>query len=227
MHNKFWVFDQEIVWTGSTNATVNGALRNNNNVLVIRSPRVAAIYEREFGEMWDGAFGPTSPSTVEDQSATINGTSVQILFAPEDRAIDRIRELVDQARYSVRFMAFSFTHHGLSDAVLGRARAGVEVEGIFETRGSESAYSQLTALHCAGVSVRQDGNAAMFHHKVFIIDDEIVITGSLNYSENADQSNDENVVITVNRDIAAEYVLEFRRRWEEGAVPLTSLASCD
>ena len=42
MHNKFWIFDKKIVWTGSTNITVNGNFRNNNNVIVIESAAVAA-----------------------------------------------------------------------------------------------------------------------------------------------------------------------------------------
>ena len=58
MHNKFWVFDEKMVWTGSTNITENGIFRNNNNVIVVESPQVAAMFEREFDEMWAGEFGP-------------------------------------------------------------------------------------------------------------------------------------------------------------------------
>jgi phosphatidylserine/phosphatidylglycerophosphate/cardiolipin synthase-like enzyme len=63
MHNKFWIFDRQIVWTGSTNITKSGIYTQNNNVLVIRSPELANIYEREFDEMWNGQFGARSPST--------------------------------------------------------------------------------------------------------------------------------------------------------------------
>jgi phosphatidylserine/phosphatidylglycerophosphate/cardiolipin synthase-like enzyme len=227
MHNKFWIFDRQTVWTGSTNITVNGNFRNNNNVIVIDSPRVAEIYEREFAEMWAGEFGPTSPSTAGDQAATIDGTPVRILFAAEDEAISQLIPLVESAKSSIRFMAFSFTHDDLGAAVLARASAGVDVRGIFETRGSETEYSELSALYCAGVPVRQDGNPGTFHHKVFIIDDQIVVTGSLNFSENADDSNDENVVIVTNGDVAAQYLEEFERRWAEAAKPDAAAMNCD
>jgi phosphatidylserine/phosphatidylglycerophosphate/cardiolipin synthase-like enzyme len=69
------------------------------------------------------------------------------------------------------------------------------------------------------VPVRQDGNPGTFHHKVFVIDEQTLITGSLNFSENADDSNDENVVIISNGDIAAQYVQEFDRRWAEATEP--------
>jgi phosphatidylserine/phosphatidylglycerophosphate/cardiolipin synthase-like enzyme len=226
MHNKFWIFDNQTVWTGSTNITVNGNFRNNNNVLVIDSPQVAAIYEREFAEMWDGEFGPTSPSTVNAQVATIDGTRVRILFAAEDEVVSQLAPLIESAQSSIRFMAFSFTHDDLGAAALARAQAGVDVKGIFETRASETEYSELPALYCAGLSVRQDGNPRTFHHKVFIIDDQIVVTGSLNFSENADDSNDENVVIVTNADIAARYLQEFERRWAEAKEPDAADMNC-
>jgi phosphatidylserine/phosphatidylglycerophosphate/cardiolipin synthase-like enzyme len=226
MHDKFWIFDGQTVWTGSTNITVNGIFRNNNNAIVMDSPRLAAIYEREFAEMWDGQFGPRSPSTADDQTVTIDGTQVKILFAPEDEALSHLIPVIGSAQDSIRFMAFSFTEDELGDAVSARAQAGVDVKGIFETRGSETEYSEMGALYCAGVPVRQDGNPGTFHHKVFVIDDNIVVTGSLNFSENADNSNDENVVIVTNQDIAALYLGEFQRRWTEATAPDPADVKC-
>jgi len=226
MHNKFIIFDDRMVWTGSTNLTVNGNFRNNNNVLLIDSPKVAAIYEREFAEMWAGEFGPTSPSTVDDQTAMVDGTPVQILFAAEDEVCSRLTPLIEGAQKNIRFMAFSFTDDDMGAAVLARAKAGVDVKGIFETRGSETEYSEMPALYCAGVPVRQDGNPGTFHHKVFILDDKRVITGSFNFSSNADESNDENVVIVTDREIAAQYLQEFERRWAEATEPDKSAVRC-
>src|SRR5688572_29559370 len=62
MHNKFWIFDGQIVWNGSTNVTENGIFKQDNNAIVIQSPQLAAIYEREFNEMWNGEFAPPSTS---------------------------------------------------------------------------------------------------------------------------------------------------------------------
>jgi phosphatidylserine/phosphatidylglycerophosphate/cardiolipin synthase-like enzyme len=227
MHNKFWIFDGQTVWTGSTNITVNGIFKNNNNVIVIDSPALAAIYEREFDEMWNGGeFGPTSTSTVDDQTATVDGTPIQVLFAAEDDVAERLVPLIEGAQNSIRFMAYSFTHDDIGAAVLARAQAGVDVMGIFETRGSETEYSELPALYCAGVPVRQDGNPNTFHHKVFVIDEKTVITGSFNFSKNADESNDENVIVVTHGDIAAQYLQEFERRWAEASAPEAADMNC-
>lgn len=223
MHDKFVVIDGAQVWTGSWNFTVNDTFRNNNNAMAITSPDLARFYTREFEEMFvDRAFGPASTSVYEFedlQTTTVAGTPLQVYFGPEDDVGDWIALAVKEARTSVRFMAFAFTHEQIGQAVLDRAQAGVPVAGIFEQRGSETASSLLAPMLCAGLPVRQDGNPRTFHHKVFILDDETVILGSFNFTASADDSNDENALIITNAEIAAQYNAEFDRRWAEAKTP--------
>lgn len=219
MHNKFWIFDREIVWTGSTNVTESAIFKQDNNVIVIHSPELAEIYEREFDEMWAGKFGPRSPSTVDQQSVVIDGIPIQTLFASEDKVVSHIVPYLKNAQSSIRFLAFSFTHDDMGKAMLDRYKAGVDVAGVFEKTGSSTEYSELGPMYCAGMPVRRDENPSFLHHKVIIVDDHIVITGSLNFSDNADESNDENVIIVDNAEIAALYVKEFERVWSIASDP--------
>ncbi len=220
MHDKFWIFDSTTVWTGSTNTTVNGVFRNNNNVVIVRSRAIAAMFEREFDEMWGGSFGITSPSTKSVQVTSVDGTSVRVLFGAEDTVADELVTYIDAATTRVRFMAFSFTHDAIGDAMLARHDAGVKVEGIFEKTGSKTVWSELTKLHDGGASVRQDGNTRTFHHKAIVIDSQRVITGSFNFSKNANKSNDENVIVIDDADLAAAYEAEFATQWAKATVPV-------
>ncbi len=63
----------------------------------------------------------------------------------------------------------------------------------------------------AGLDVLQDGNPYVMHHKVFIIDGREVIFGSFNFSENADTSNDENLLIVDDPALAQAFEAEFQR----------------
>jgi phosphatidylserine/phosphatidylglycerophosphate/cardiolipin synthase-like enzyme len=216
MHNKFWIFDQQIVWTGSTNITVNGIFKQNNNVLIMRSTEIAYIYEREFQELWNGQFGPRAPSTINNQWAILDGTPIQVLFSAEDHAINNLIALVKDAQTSIRFLAFSFTDYPLAQAMIDRAKAGVDLKGIYETFGSNSTGSELKTFLCAGMMVRRDDNdKVILHDKVIIVDNTIVATGSFNYSSNADESNEENLVIVDNPEIAALYLQEFDKLWNQ------------
>jgi phosphatidylserine/phosphatidylglycerophosphate/cardiolipin synthase-like enzyme len=227
MHNKFWIFDKQITWTGSTNITVNGIYKQNNNVIVIHSPEIAMIYEREWEELWTGQFGPRAPSTVNQQWAILNNTPIQVLFSSEDKVVSKLIAIVNDAEINIRFLAFSFTDDPLAQAMIDRARAGVDVKGVFEAFGSTYESSELRRFWCANVPVRQDGNGSFLHHKVIVIDNSIVITGSLNFSANADDSNEENVIILDNPEIAALYLQEFEKNWAQAKDVSAGTFTCE
>jgi phosphatidylserine/phosphatidylglycerophosphate/cardiolipin synthase-like enzyme len=227
MHNKFWIFDGQMVWTGSTNITENGIFKQDNNAIVIQSPELAAIYEAEFQEMWDGQFGPKSPSQIEQQTVVVNGSPIQVIFTSEDPALEQsIIPVVNSATKSIRFLAFSFTDYPLADAMIKRAQNGVDVAGVFEKVGSDTDSAELKTLYCAKVPVRRDGNGSFMHNKVIVVDERYVITGSLNFSTNAETSNDENVLIIDNPDIAKLYMQDFERVWTLAADPEPTKFNC-
>lgn len=212
MHNKFVVVDGQAVWTGSWNFTINDTYRNNNNAIYIQSPELAQNYAVEFEEMFTHkAFGPTSTSKTPYPRLQIGKTLVETCFAPEDKCADQLIVLIRQAQQNIRFMAFSFTHPGISKAVMDRAKAGVLVQGVFETRGSETDTSELERLKRQKLDVWQDGNPYTLHHKVFILDEKTVVMGSFNFTDNADQSNDENMLVIHNPELAQQFLAEFNR----------------
>ncbi|MDH3943590.1 MAG: phospholipase D-like domain-containing protein, partial [Anaerolineae bacterium] len=132
MHNKFAVIDRYEVWTGSMNFTVNGAYRNDNNLIRIRSSRLAENFTAEFEEMFlDGRYSDRSPADTPFPALNIDGSLVETFFAPEDRAAARIVELIDGAQESIHFMAFSLTSDPIAAALLDAYDRGVEIIGVF------------------------------------------------------------------------------------------------
>jgi phosphatidylserine/phosphatidylglycerophosphate/cardiolipin synthase-like enzyme len=226
MHNKFMIMDASSVWTGSMNYTMNGTYRNNNNVLHMRSRRAVATYQAEFDEMFtDGEFGKRS-SDIDGTSFTLDGIPVQIVFAPEDDVVSALLDVLSQAQSSIRFMTFSFTRDDVGEVLLERAGAGINVEGIFETRASRTEFSELPLLLCSGLPVLEDGNPFTFHHKVFIIDQKTVLTGSFNISNNATRQNDENMVIIQDADLARLYLQEYEKVKSQAGVPPMERIEC-
>ncbi len=220
MHNKFMIVNKQTVWMGSWNFTINDTYRNNNNALAIRSQRLVQNYQVEFDEMFlQKQFGPRSPANTPNPRFSQDGVPMQIYFSPEDKVLPPLIEALNAARRSVRFMTFSFTDFDAASALLDRAKSGVTVQGIFETVGSQTEASELRTLLCAGLDARQDGNPFVLHHKVFIVDEKTVVTGSFNISTNATESNDENLLIIQDADLAGLYVQEFNRRWAEARTP--------
>lgn len=217
MHNKFMVIDGIDVWTGSMNFTVNGAYRNDNNLIHIRSTKLAENFTTEFEEMFVGdMFGDHAIAQTPNPNLTIDGTHVGTYFSPDDGNAAQIIELIQNAEENIYFMAFSFTSDDIAQALIDATDDGITVVGVFE----ESQYysnsgTEFDHLLAAGLDVRLDGNDRNMHHKVFIIDGEIVITGSYNFSRSAEERNDENTLIIYSPEIAAQYLAEFDRVFEK------------
>lgn len=222
MHNKFAVIDGSIVYTGSTNATDNCAFENNNNSIIIKSNELADIYNAEFEEMYThGVFGnrkdPAPFALLTNKYyVKIDDIHINAYFAPEDNVERIINSRLKKANNSIRFMAFSFTSDVIAETMISKFKNGLIVQGVFEKKGSNSEYSEYTKMLIEGVPVIKDRNYRIMHHKVIIIDDRIVITGSFNFSKNANRSNDENILIVESPEIAASYTEEFRRIYSRG-----------
>jgi len=212
MHHKFVVKDGAEVWTGSWNFTVGDTYRLNNNAARLRSAELAANYTAEFRKLFEARqFGPNKPPGVPHPVVTIDGARVETLFAPQDRVAARIAARLREAQQSIRFLAFSFTHDGIAQALLDRAAAGVAVSGVFERTGSETRFSEYGKLKQAGLDVYQDGNPYAMHHKVFIVDEHTTLFGSFNFSDGADKDNDENLLIVDDPGFAHLFLEEFER----------------
>ena len=58
---------------------------------------------------------------------------------------------------------------------------------------------------------RMEKSRFVLHHKVFVIDGSIVVTGSYNPTLSGNTRNDENMLIIHDRGIAQQYIQEFLR----------------
>lgn len=221
MHNKFVVIDHSEVWTGSMNFTLNGAYDDNNNLICLRAPQIAADYLVEFDEMFDeDLFGDDILAITPHPQIQVEDTLVEVYFSPDDSVQSRLLELLETASKSIYFLAYSFTADELGEAVRSRATAGVKVAGVVdEGQGISNTGSEFDAFLQAGLDVRLDGLDGLMHHKVIIIDEQIIVTGSYNFSRNAEETNDENVLIIHDPATASSFLEEFWRIYYQSLQP--------
>jgi len=225
MHDKIIIVDGATLLMGSWNMSYNDTFRNNNNLLEITNPDLIANYQAKLNELFTGKhFGAKAQVGAQTPKMTIDGVQVENYFSPVDNVMDKLVAYVNAAQKSVRFMIFTYTDHRLSDAMIARARAGVTVEGVIENRGASQ--GALVPLVCAKLPIKVDGNKYTMHHKVIIIDDNTVITGSFNFTNTADTANDDNILVIHSPEIAALYNQEFQRLNSIAATPPASEIDC-
>ncbi|MEB3237746.1 MAG: phospholipase D-like domain-containing protein [Candidatus Sericytochromatia bacterium] len=215
MHNKFMILDEKTVWTGSTNLTTSSLYRHNNNAMVLESETLASRYRRTFNTMFvDGVFGPagTLSSIGGDGPFHVGSAEVSLYFSPKGGGRDAVVEELRKARKSIHFMTFSLTDKEIGETLVQKSKRGVEVSGVFDRWLAAGQYSLYAPFRMSGMSVVKDGNEALMHHKVILVDGQTIISGSYNYSKNAENANNESfLIIKGDLGLAQRYEREFRR----------------
>lgn len=218
MHNKFVVIDGNTVWTGSWNWTINDTYRNDNNALRFAVPALAENYQKRF----EFLFGDRARAdkVVPNPLVTVaNGVRIENYFSPTGGAQKAIEDRLEKAQKNIRVMAFSFTADNQAKILVSKTKAGLQVQAVTESRNNEGSGAVYSTLKRGKIDILPDGNCYILHNKIYIIDDQTVITGSYNFTAAAERSNDENLLIIDDPSLAAFYNREFDRVYAQAQNP--------
>jgi phosphatidylserine/phosphatidylglycerophosphate/cardiolipin synthase-like enzyme len=137
-----------------------------------------------------------------------------IYFTPPAGAASGLIKQIDGAKKSIKVMAYGFTATNLAEALVRAKRRGVDVGLIQDEKSAQNNRETLPILLAAGIDVRSDGKHAIQHNKVMLIDDDIVITGSYNFTKSAEKRNAENIMIVRSNYAAKRYADNWKLHWD-------------
>ncbi len=209
-HQKFIVRDPEgpssraAVLTGSTKFTPTGFHRNLNHLVVVRGRRTAGVYQEEFDEMWSGTFGELRERhDPKPREYRPSGVRVKVLFAPEHAPEMEIMKQMLKAERRIDFAMFTFTDtSGIDDTMRAMASSGIAVRGIMDRgQGNQSWAASHGLKNHPNIDIFLSNNGGplnKLHHKLAVIDDQVIIAGSFNFTLPATHLNDENIVVIGN-----------------------------
>jgi phosphatidylserine/phosphatidylglycerophosphate/cardiolipin synthase-like enzyme len=188
-------------------------------MLRFASRRLAADFTHEFEQMFGGRFGTSKTSGTPYPRVLVGAAPVEVYFSPEDGVAQHVLQRLAAAKHSIHFMAFSYTADAIAEAMIAKVKAGLAVRGVFESQNASGSGADFKRLRQGGVDVLQDGNCYILHHKVIVIDERTVITGSYNFTSSAEKDNDENLVIVDDPNLARAYLEEFGRVYAQAQAP--------
>ncbi len=137
-----------------------------------------------------------------------------VCFSPNGGREETVLSWIGKANSSLHILIYSFTLDTVGDALVEARGRGVEIKVVFQ-KSQVSQYSEYQKLREAEIEVRNDTNSQLMHDKVTIVDGNVVLTGSFNWSSNAQKYNDENLVVIKDSSIASSYENTFLTIWDE------------
>jgi phosphatidylserine/phosphatidylglycerophosphate/cardiolipin synthase-like enzyme len=241
MHNKYVIRDgptkNAALWTGSANLTDDSlTLQESNVVRISGSPELCNYYETDFNELW--TTGQIESTGVGDAGTIyIDGTRVDVAFAPGNGVqIDAaIASRISAARKRIRLCSMILTSHTILGALADALhQPGLDFQGVYDRTqmadvrrqwqeaGHHEAMLRLfdsIAGRMAGKDSQpyQPSNPHDFMHNKIVVCDDVVVTGSFNFSRSA-TFNSENILFIHSAALADQYcayieglVQEFRQ----------------
>lgn len=137
-----------------------------------------------------------------------------IYFTPPVGGAGGIARQIDGAKKAIKVMAYGFTSINLAEALVRAKKRGVDVALIQDEKSSQNNREAIQKLLDAGIEVRSDGKHAIQHNKVMVIDQDVVITGSYNFTNSAETRNAENIMIVKSEYAARRYLDNWNSHWE-------------
>jgi len=140
---------------------------------------------------------------------------VEVFFTPGDKCTNAIVKELNAAKKTIRIQAYSFTSTPIAKAAVDAQARGVKVQAVLDQSNQTDQYSSATFLAHGGCDVRIDSDHAIAHNKVIVIDDATVITGSFNFTNAAEKSNAENVlIIRESPDTVRRYTENWQKHYD-------------
>lgn len=217
MHNKFFIIDKKILWSGSANISDTGTGGYNaNNVITTDEKRVVSLYQEEFDEMFDAKKFSKQKSKRGYEQIQTEESVISVYFSPKsDTYEEGIKELIQEAREYIFVPIFYLTHKELSHELIRAKKRGVDVKIILDASAAGNKYSMHKKLREEGIEVKVENFGGKMHCKSMVIDDSTIISGSMNFTKAGESSNDENTLIINNPKLAVAYKNYFLTLWQK------------
>ena len=147
---------------------------------------------------------------IEAKDLTLNNAPMQVYLSPNGGATSAIVHELGKAKSEVLVQAYSFTSKEIAQALVDAHKRGVQTEIILDKSNRSKKYTAGDFTAHMGIPTYIDAAHAIAHNKIIIIDREVLITGSFNFTMGAEKNNAENLIILRSKELAEIY----RDNWE-------------
>ena len=136
-------------------------------------------------------------------------------FFPNPSNEQRVVNMFRTCKKTLDLAIFTFTRDSIAQAILEAQQRGVKIRCIGDDGNSKVKGSDVRLLASVGIPCKTDNNLRFhMHNKMAIIDNSVVITGSFNWTSQAVNKNQDNILFIEDKDIASQYTDYYNKIWD-------------
>src|SRR5437773_2308691 len=139
---------------------------------------------------------------------------IEVYFSPKGGCTEAVVDSLNKATSTALVQAYSFTSAPIAKALVDAKRRGLQIQVILDKSQQTGRYSEGDFLQHSAIPTFVDSKHAIAHSKIMIIDDQTVITGSFNFSKQAEQENADNLLILYDPGLAPKYAVNWREHFK-------------
>lgn len=156
-----------------------------------------------FAFVWSAVFA------IAQNVEQFRPSSVEVYFSPKGGVTDACVREINAAKKTIYVQAYSFTSAPIAKALVDASKRGVSIVAILDKSQKTERYSEADFLLHSGIPTFIDSKHAIAHNKIMILDGEVIITGSFNFTKSAEERNAENLLVIRDAKLAARYLKNF------------------
>jgi phosphatidylserine/phosphatidylglycerophosphate/cardiolipin synthase-like enzyme len=135
---------------------------------------------------------------------------IEVHFSPAGGCTETILKEVGAAKASVLVQAYWFTSHPIAQALADAHQRGVKVEVILDKSRTDKDHVQADFIVGRGVPTTIDDKHVTAHNKIIVVDGQTVLTGSFNFTGQAENQNAENLLVIRDKALAEQYTANWQ-----------------
>lgn len=134
-------------------------------------------------------------------------------FSPGPECVNTILTQISYALNKIDICVFTISDNDIRDKLVYALNKGVKIRIITDDEKTHDLGSDIEYLQKKGAEVKVDNSSHHMHHKFAIFDNEVLLTGSYNWTRSAAQYNQENILETNDTKAIESYQKEFDKLW--------------
>jgi phospholipase D len=141
----------------------------------------------------------------------------KVLFSPNGGIRSQIIDRINYSKSAIDVAMYSFTSEDIAQAIVNALNRGVRIRVIMDLEQSSNSHNEFNFLNNSGIPVRLLSGVGLgiMHDKFAVFDGKELLTGSYNWTTNAERHNHEDVIFLKDKKVIAGFEQEFERLWVE------------